>query len=48
MKKALINDIIGWDIGIWNKSLEFFEQNIDFSKINNALESRAARQSGGY
>ncbi len=48
MKKALINDIIGWDIGIWNKSLEFFEQNIDFSKINNALELGAGHQSGGY
>ena len=33
MKIALINDIIEWNIGIWNKSLEFFEQNIDFRRL---------------
>ncbi len=48
MNDKINNDIIGWDIGIWSKSLQFFDQNIDFKKINNALELGASSQSGGY
>ena len=48
MDKSLIKDIIGWDVGIWSKSLKFFDENIDFKKINNALELGSGHQSGGY
>ena len=48
MNDKTINDIIGWDVGIWRKSLKFFDENIDFKKIHNALELGAGHQSGGY
>ena len=38
MDKQLINDIIGWDIKNWGKSISFFENNIDFSGTKKALE----------
>ena len=47
MDSKLLNDIIGWDTVIWGQSIKFFEENIDFSKIQNALEI-GAENSGGY
>ena len=47
MKKKLLNDIIGWDVTNWGESIKFFEQHIDFSSINNALELGIGSY-GGY
>lgn len=33
-----IKDIIEWDIQNWKKSLNFFDENINFKNINNSLE----------
>lgn len=38
MTEKLIQDIIQWDIKSWTKALEYWDQNIDWNKINNALE----------
>ncbi|MFH0736023.1 MAG: methyltransferase domain-containing protein [bacterium] len=38
MTKELQTDIIQWDIKSWSKALDYWEHNIDWSKINNGLE----------
>jgi SAM-dependent methyltransferase len=38
MESQLINDIIRWDVRSWSKALFYWDSNIDWSKINNALE----------
>jgi SAM-dependent methyltransferase len=38
MTKELIKDIIKWDIKSWSKALDFWENNIDWSKVENGLE----------
>ncbi len=38
MKKEAIADIIEWDVESWKKALEFWEEKVDWSKINTALE----------
>ena len=47
MNSKLLNDIIGWDVVNWGKSIKFFEKNIDFSKMKNGLEIGAG-SFGGY
>tara|TARA_B100000963_G_C22417771_1_gene576253 strand:+ start:104 stop:817 length:714 start_codon:yes stop_codon:yes gene_type:complete len=47
MNSKLLNDIIGWDTINWGKSIDFFEENIDFSNMQNALEIGAGNW-GGY
>ena len=36
--KNIVNDIIGRDTVIWGQSLKFFDENIKFKNIINALE----------
>ena len=43
----LIEDIIGWDTIVWGQSLKFFDENINFKKIKNALELGSGTY-GGY
>ncbi len=38
MAKEIIKDIIQWDIKSWSRALEYWESNIDWSKIQNGLE----------
>jgi SAM-dependent methyltransferase len=38
MAKELIKDIIQWDIKSWTKALSYWENNIDWDKIQNGLE----------
>ncbi|MBM3187036.1 MAG: methyltransferase domain-containing protein [Bacteroidetes bacterium] len=38
MTKELIKDIIQWDIKSWSKALSYWENNIDWDKIQNGLE----------
>lgn len=45
--KNLINDIIGWDTVIWGQSLNFFDENVDFKNVKNALELGSGSY-GGY
>lgn len=41
----LISDIIQWDITIWSRALHFWEKEVDWNKVGNALEL-GARQGG--
>jgi len=45
--KEFKKDVIGWDITNWGKSLDFFDENIDYNKINKALEIGSGNY-GGY
>lgn len=45
MTEELKKDIIQWDIKSWSKALEYWENNIDWSKIQNGLEL-GGRQGG--
>ena len=45
--KNIVNDIIGWDTVIWGQSLKFFDENINFKNIKNALELGSGNN-GGY
>lgn len=45
--KNLINDIIGWDTLTWGQSLKFFDENVNFKNIKNALELGSGIY-GGY
>lgn len=38
MDKNLLNDIIQWDVKSWKPALEYWDRNIDWSRIGNALE----------
>jgi SAM-dependent methyltransferase len=38
MDKSLKNDIIQWDIKSWSKSLRYWENAVDWNKIENVLE----------
>lgn len=38
MDKALVKDIIQWDIDTWGEVISFWEKEVDFSKKGNALE----------
>jgi SAM-dependent methyltransferase len=38
MTKELTKDIIQWDIKSWSKALSYWEQRIDWNKIDNGLE----------
>jgi SAM-dependent methyltransferase len=38
MKKELENDILQWDIYSWKKALNYWELNIDWGTVKNALE----------
>ena len=38
MKKELLNDIIQWDVKSWSKALEFWENNVDWNKVDTCLE----------
>lgn len=38
MTDKIKNDIIQWDIKSWNRALQYWERNIEWNKINNALE----------
>lgn len=42
---TLITDIIQWDIATWSRALHFWEKEVDWSKVENALEL-GARQGG--
>ena len=44
----LKKDIMGWDFFNWSKSLDFFDNNIDYKNIKNVLELGANDQSSGY
>ena len=45
--KNIINDIIGWDTSVWGQSLKFFDENVDFRNVKNALELGSGSY-GGY
>ena len=45
MTEELKKDIIQWDIKSWSKALEYWENNIDWSRIQNGLEL-GGRQGG--
>ena len=47
MKDSIINDIIGWDTIVWGQSIKFFDQNVEFKKVKNALELGSGNY-GGY
>ena len=47
MNSKLIRNIIGWDTINWGDSIDFFEDNVDFSNIKNTLEVGAGVW-GGY
>jgi SAM-dependent methyltransferase len=38
MDKALVKDIIQWDVDTWSNIISFWEKEVDFSKKGNALE----------
>lgn len=38
MTKELLNDFIQWDINSWSKALRFWDEQIDWSKVENGLE----------
>ena len=38
MKKELTNDIIQWDIKSWSKAISYWDNKIDWNKIENGLE----------
>lgn len=38
MTKELLSDIIQWDIHSWSKALRFWDEQIDWSKVENCLE----------
>ena len=38
MTKELTRDIIQWDIKAWKKAVEFWEKNIQWNNVHNALE----------
>lgn len=38
MTNKIINDIIQWDIRSWSKAIKYWEENIDWSKVQNGLE----------
>ena len=38
MTEELKKDIIQWDIKSWSLALDYWEKNIDWSKVNNGLE----------
>ncbi len=41
----LISDIIQWDIATWSRALRFWDEEVDWSKVENTLEL-GARQGG--
>lgn len=45
MNAAEIKDYVQWDVKTWSKALKYWEENIDWSKIENALEL-GAREGG--
>ena len=45
MEKKLIQDILQWDIKSWSKALDYWENNMDWSTIENGLEL-GAREGG--
>ena len=45
MTEELKKDIIQWDIKSWSLALDYWEKNIDWSKVNNGLEL-GGRQGG--
>lgn len=45
MKKKLARDIIQWDVISWSKALMYWENNVDWNKIQNGLE--LGGQAGG-
>ena len=44
----IIQKSIGWDVGTWKKSIDFFDHYIDYNNINTALELGAGSKNGGY
>ncbi len=38
MTEQLLKDIIQWDVKTWSKALEFWEANVDWSQVKNAME----------
>jgi SAM-dependent methyltransferase len=38
MTKEITKDIIQWDVTSWSKALQYWDQNIDWNKIENGLE----------
>ncbi len=38
MEKELKQEIIQWDVKSWSKALDFWEKNVDWSKVETALE----------
>jgi SAM-dependent methyltransferase len=38
MKNELLQDVIQWDIKAWGKALSFWDENVDWSKVENCLE----------
>jgi hypothetical protein len=38
MAKEIIGDIVQWDVKSWSRALDYWESNIDWSKIQNGLE----------
>lgn len=43
MTKELTQDILQWDIKSWSKAIEYWNSNIEWSKIQNGLELGAKR-----
>lgn len=45
MKELELEEIIQWDVRAWKKALNYWEDNVDWSKVNTALEL-GAREGG--
>jgi len=45
---SIKKDIIGWDYINWGKSLEYFDDHINYNNIHKVLELGADSQSSGY
>ena len=38
MHKDVLRDIVQWDVSSWSKALLYWENNVDWSRIENGLE----------
>ena len=47
-KILLIKECIGWDCVNWSQSINYFEQHVDFNKVEKALELGIGYMGGGY
>jgi hypothetical protein len=47
-KSLLIKECIGWDCVNWGQSIKYFEQHVDFNKVEKALELGIGYVGGGY